>query len=77
MNCDQELWHIFHNELDLDSNGHLDAEELTVALQKAGELHFILYSAVEDLFSICTFPHRPPPYRPQAYKCPHRCCPTL
>ncbi|KAI0254397.1 mitochondrial carrier [Lactifluus subvellereus] len=31
-----ELWHIFHNELDLDSNGHLDAEELTVALQKAG-----------------------------------------
>jgi solute carrier family 25 phosphate transporter 23/24/25/41 len=32
----QELWHIFHNELDLDSNGHLDAEELTVALQKAG-----------------------------------------
>ncbi|KAH9006979.1 mitochondrial carrier [Lactarius hatsudake] len=31
-----ELWHIFHNELDLDSNGHLDAQELTVALQKAG-----------------------------------------
>ncbi|KAH9966105.1 mitochondrial carrier [Russula dissimulans] len=31
-----ELWNIFHNELDLDSNGHLDAEELTVALQKAG-----------------------------------------
>lgn len=31
-----ELWHIFHNELDLDSNGHLDAEELTVALRKAG-----------------------------------------
>jgi solute carrier family 25 (mitochondrial phosphate transporter), member 23/24/25/41 len=35
--CDQELWNIFHNELDLDSNGHLDAEELTVALRKAGE----------------------------------------
>ncbi|KAF8505614.1 mitochondrial carrier [Russula emetica] len=31
-----ELWNIFHNELDLDSNGHLDAEELTVALRKAG-----------------------------------------
>ena len=33
----KELWNIFHNELDLDSNGHLDAEELTVALRKAGE----------------------------------------
>ena len=32
-----ELWHIFHDELDLDGNGHLDAEELTSALQKAGE----------------------------------------
>ncbi|KAI9512195.1 mitochondrial carrier [Russula earlei] len=31
-----ELWDIFHNELDLDSNGRLDAEELTVALRKAG-----------------------------------------
>ncbi|KAL5527348.1 hypothetical protein ACEPAG_6139 [Sanghuangporus baumii] len=31
-----ELWHIFHDELDLDSNGHLDAEELTMALSKAG-----------------------------------------
>ncbi len=37
---DQELWNIFHNELDLDSNGHLDAEELTVALRKAGERYF-------------------------------------
>ncbi|TCD68192.1 hypothetical protein EIP91_011364 [Steccherinum ochraceum] len=31
-----ELWRIFHDELDLDGNGHLDAEELTVALDKAG-----------------------------------------
>ncbi|EJF61198.1 mitochondrial carrier [Dichomitus squalens] len=31
-----ELWHIFHDELDLDGNGHLDAEELQLALQKAG-----------------------------------------
>jgi len=23
-----ELWHVFHDELDLDGNGHLDAEEL-------------------------------------------------
>jgi len=31
-----ELWRIFHDELDLDGNGHLDAEELTVALDKSG-----------------------------------------
>ena len=32
----KELWNIFH-ELDSDNNGHLDADELTVALRKAGE----------------------------------------
>ncbi|THH32885.1 hypothetical protein EUX98_g1280 [Antrodiella citrinella] len=31
-----ELWRIFHDELDMDGNGHLDAEELAVALDKAG-----------------------------------------
>ncbi|KZW03777.1 mitochondrial carrier [Exidia glandulosa HHB12029] len=31
-----ELWHIFHDELDLDGNGHLDAEELRIALSKGG-----------------------------------------
>lgn len=31
-----ELWHIFHDELDLDGNGHLEAEELEHALSKAG-----------------------------------------
>ncbi|KAK7695894.1 hypothetical protein QCA50_000533 [Cerrena zonata] len=31
-----ELWRIFHDELDLDSNGHLEADELAVALDKAG-----------------------------------------
>lgn len=31
-----ELWHVFHDELDLDGNGHLDADELGQALQKAG-----------------------------------------
>ncbi|KAI0771584.1 mitochondrial carrier [Trametes elegans] len=31
-----ELWHIFHDELDLDGNGHLDAAELEHALEKAG-----------------------------------------
>jgi len=35
-----ELWHIFHDELDLDNNGHLDAEELAEALGKAGA-HFV------------------------------------
>ncbi|KAF9652192.1 mitochondrial carrier [Thelephora ganbajun] len=31
-----ELWHVFHDELDLDGNGHLDAEELGLALENAG-----------------------------------------
>ncbi|KAL4081688.1 mitochondrial carrier domain-containing protein [Scleroderma yunnanense] len=31
-----ELWTIFHDELDLDGNGHLDSEELRIALSKAG-----------------------------------------
>ncbi|ELU37788.1 carrier protein [Rhizoctonia solani AG-1 IA] len=32
----KELWTIFHDELDLDGNGHLDAGELDTALSKAG-----------------------------------------
>ncbi|KAJ7908292.1 mitochondrial carrier [Mycena leptocephala] len=31
-----ELWQIFHDELDLDGNGHLDARELKLALNKVG-----------------------------------------
>ncbi|KAG6869250.1 hypothetical protein C0993_000003 [Termitomyces sp. T159_Od127] len=31
-----ELWSIFHDELDLDGDGHLDAQELSLALDKAG-----------------------------------------
>ena len=31
-----ELWRIFHDELDLDGNGHLEPHELEVALRKAG-----------------------------------------
>lgn len=31
-----ELWAIFHDELDLDGNGHLDASELDLALAKSG-----------------------------------------
>ncbi|EJD53461.1 mitochondrial carrier [Auricularia subglabra TFB-10046 SS5] len=33
---ERELWHIFHDELDLDGNGHLDATELRIALSHAG-----------------------------------------
>ncbi|KLO18028.1 mitochondrial carrier [Schizopora paradoxa] len=33
---ESELWRVFHDELDLDGNGHLDAEELSIALGKAG-----------------------------------------
>ena len=31
-----ELWAVFHDELDLDKNGHLDARELSIALRNAG-----------------------------------------
>ena len=31
-----ELWHTFHDELDLDGNGHLGPKELHYALRKAG-----------------------------------------
>jgi hypothetical protein len=40
-----ELWSIFH-ELDLDRNGHLDAGELAVALNKAGRLFSICISII-------------------------------
>ena len=36
-----ELWHIFHHELDLDGNGHIDAEELASALYKAGMCYLL------------------------------------
>jgi hypothetical protein len=35
-----ELWHIFHDELDLDGNGQLDQGELQSALSKAGAYHY-------------------------------------
>lgn len=31
-----ELWHIFHDDLDLDGNGHLDIQEFRSALAKSG-----------------------------------------
>ena len=36
-----ELWTIFHDELDLDGNGHLDAGELAIALSHAGMIHML------------------------------------
>ncbi|TRM67766.1 mitochondrial carrier domain-containing protein [Schizophyllum amplum] len=33
---EEELWAVFHEQLDLDGNGHLDAAELNYALRKAG-----------------------------------------
>lgn len=46
-----ELWHIFHDELDLDENGHLDAEELGSALKKAGNGSVLYF-----VYSILTTP---------------------
>ncbi|KAG2013565.1 mitochondrial carrier protein RIM2 [Coprinopsis cinerea AmutBmut pab1-1] len=31
-----ELWHIFHDDLDLDGDGHLDRDELKTALKNSG-----------------------------------------
>lgn len=33
---EEELWHIFHDELDGDGNGRLEAHEVAVALSRAG-----------------------------------------
>ncbi|KAF5344151.1 hypothetical protein D9758_008886 [Tetrapyrgos nigripes] len=45
-----ELWNIFHSELDLDGNGHLDARELDLAFRKSG---IVLSSA--DLSEFISF----------------------
>ncbi|KAL0949489.1 hypothetical protein HGRIS_009543 [Hohenbuehelia grisea] len=51
-----ELWNIFHDELDLDGNGHIDSQELDVALRKAG---LILSPVTLDDFmnSLTASPH--------------------
>jgi solute carrier family 25 phosphate transporter 23/24/25/41 len=41
---EEELWAIFHDELDLDGDGQLDAHELQTALAKAGSYYFHLVS---------------------------------
>ncbi|KAF7301731.1 Mitochondrial carrier protein [Mycena indigotica] len=57
-----ELWHIFHDELDLDGNGKLDAQELRSALGKVGiklstaKLHeFMAYLATNPHSSSISF----------------------
>ncbi|KAH7914187.1 mitochondrial carrier [Hygrophoropsis aurantiaca] len=51
-----ELWSIFHDELDLDGNGHLDAEELSVALGKAG-IRLLPTTLVDFMTSLTSSPH--------------------
>ncbi|GJE84214.1 mitochondrial carrier [Phanerochaete sordida] len=51
-----ELWRIFHDELDLDGNGHLDADELASALQKAG-ITLQPTTLAEFMTTLCSSPH--------------------
>ncbi|OJA18971.1 hypothetical protein AZE42_00332 [Rhizopogon vesiculosus] len=51
-----ELWSIFHDELDLDGNGHLDAEELAVALSKAG-ITLSPFTLTDFITSLTWSPH--------------------
>ncbi|QRW01670.1 mitochondrial carrier protein [Ceratobasidium sp. AG-Ba] len=51
-----ELWTIFHDELDLDGNGHLDADELNAALSKAG-LELDRAALADFMASLSTRPH--------------------
>ncbi|KAI0702892.1 mitochondrial carrier [Cytidiella melzeri] len=51
-----ELWHIFHNELDLDGNGRLEADELYFALQKAG-IHLEPTTLTEFMTFLAESPH--------------------
>lgn len=51
-----ELWSIFHDELDLDGNGHLDAPELALALNKAG-IQLTSTTLVEFMSFLTSSPH--------------------
>ncbi|KAJ3505885.1 hypothetical protein NLJ89_g7175 [Agrocybe chaxingu] len=51
-----ELWHIFHDELDLDGNGRLDAAELHAALSKAG-VALSPSTVSEFILSLSVHPH--------------------
>ncbi|KAJ8468413.1 hypothetical protein ONZ45_g17252 [Pleurotus djamor] len=51
-----ELWSIFHDELDLDGNGHLDSQELDVALRKAG-IDLSPATLADFMASLASSPH--------------------
>jgi hypothetical protein len=51
-----ELWNIFHNELDLDGNGHLDADEWAAALHKSG-IELTPETLNEFITSLTSSPH--------------------
>lgn len=51
-----ELWHIFNDELDLDRNGTLDAEELRLALQNSG-IHVTPEALSEFMSTLSATPH--------------------
>ncbi|KAF8607712.1 mitochondrial carrier [Ceratobasidium sp. AG-I] len=51
-----ELWSIFHDELDLDGNGHIDARELNAALSKAG-LELDRTALADFMASLSASPH--------------------
>lgn len=63
-----ELWHIFHDDLDLDGNGRLEPDELLLALEKAGA----------SALSLCTCLHGPRIAEPeiQALRLPPRRSPS-
>lgn len=51
-----ELWSIFHDELDLDNNGHLDANELALALKKA-DITLTTATLAEFMTFLTSSPH--------------------
>ncbi|KAG9017317.1 hypothetical protein FRB93_007431 [Tulasnella sp. JGI-2019a] len=51
-----ELWHIFHNQLDLDGNGHVDSTELRTALNEAG-IHLSPAQLSEFMTYLTSSPH--------------------
>ncbi|KAF8314793.1 mitochondrial carrier [Clavulina sp. PMI_390] len=53
---EKELWNIFHKELDLDGNGHLDADEWATALAKSG-IHLSPNTLQEFIVFLTSSPH--------------------